>query len=318
MAGPVTATTSTAPARVGAAVGVDLDAVEAVLTGLTDDLCADLDADKATEHSASVWGSSVFADLDVLFAGIADGPDAVGVDCAAWADLGLPPRFLTLRALRDWLLAHRTNYRARDAVWRELVRRARTDPAWVSVAAGMMAPALVQAAGRIARGFRDDPRDIDAEMLTAFLGALETADLDGERFFSRLRWVAVRAGLAVRHAHQPYVLVGDIENAVGMAPHLPYGHPDLILQRAVDAQVITVDEADLISTTRLEAVTVERHAENLGLDPAALRMRRHRAETALVTAITTGTLSGAISVGSREALDRRANRRALLNPVPAT
>jgi hypothetical protein len=320
MAGPVTAATSAAPARGGAAVGFDLDAVDAALAGLTDDLCADLDGGSTPEPVAAgtVWGCSVFGDLDVLFARIADGPGAVGIDCTAWADLGLPPRFLTLRALRDWLMTHRTNYQARDAVWHDVVRRARTDPAWVSVAAGMMTPALVQAAGRIARGFRDDPRDIDAEMLTAFLKALRTVDLEAGRLFSKLRWVAVRAGLAVRHAGQPYILVGDIENAVGMAPHLPYGHPDLILQRAVDADVITADEADLISTTRLDAVTVERHAADLGLDPAALRMRRNRAETALVTALHTGTLSGAISQRSREALRRRAARRALVSPVPAS
>jgi hypothetical protein len=261
------------------------------------------------EAPAAVWGVSVFADLDIAFARLCDGDDPVGLNCSPWEQAGLPARFMMLRELRDWLCAHPYNHAARQVVWRELVALARTGAPWVTAAAGMALPALVRAAGTLARGFRGDPRDIDAEILTGFLTALATIDLDEDRVFTRLRWTGVRAGLAARYDHQPYVLFGDIEELAGMAPHLPYGHPDLIVHRAVAANVIDPDDAELIMVTRLEATPIETLAADAGVDGSVLRMRRKRAETILVDAVTTGVLSGAIGTDTRRQLDRRAAAR---------
>ena len=79
---------------------------------------------------------------------------------------------MPLPRLRAWLLTHRTAYAARDAVWRDLVTRARGDgPEWMIATVGMAMPALVRFAGSLARGYRGDPDDLDAEILTGFLDA---------------------------------------------------------------------------------------------------------------------------------------------------
>lgn len=285
----MTATTTDRPN-----LGFDLDAVAAALA---DSDCGapvptDLDDDASP---GSAWGQSVFDAIDTAFTAMADGDDPIGIDCGPWADLGLPDRFVSLRELRDWLGRHRSAYPARAAVWQHLVARARQDREWITAAAGMALPALVAVAGRISRGYTGDPADIDAEILTAFLGALRTIDLDDPRLFSQMRWIAVRAGMAMRWDSAPLILLGDIENAVGMAPHRPYGHPDLVVARAVAAQIIDADDAELILATRLEGATIEALAAAVGVEAPVLRMRRKRAETALAEAVTGGLLSGGLS-----------------------
>jgi hypothetical protein len=64
--------------------------------------------------------------------------------------------------LRDWLLAHRDNYPARDAVLRELIDRARTLKGdWRIVAVAMAMPALIRLAGGLAR---PDPTTPDPQI----------------------------------------------------------------------------------------------------------------------------------------------------------
>jgi hypothetical protein len=91
----------------------------------------------------------------------------------AGTDLEVPAGAVPLPALRDWLMAHPSAYTVRDAVWRELIRRARHGrPEWVIAAVGMAMPALLAMAGQLAAGFRGDAVDIDAEVLTGFLEGL--------------------------------------------------------------------------------------------------------------------------------------------------
>ena len=75
---------------------------------------------------------------------------------------GLPPRLLPLDELKTILIADRTPRPARDAVWRELVVRARRDgPAGVVAAAGEAMPGLRRVAGRLAVGWRGDTADLE-------------------------------------------------------------------------------------------------------------------------------------------------------------
>ncbi|RGC65537.1 hypothetical protein C5N14_28445 [Micromonospora sp. MW-13] len=92
--------------------------------------------------------------------------------------------------LRDWLLTHSRAYTARDAVWRELILRARLDgPAWVVAAAGMALPALRRCAGQLRVGWSGDAHDIDAEILTAFLAALRDGwTCPSQRHTRRCAW----------------------------------------------------------------------------------------------------------------------------------
>jgi hypothetical protein len=56
--------------------------------------------------------------------------------------------------------------------------------------------------------------------------------------------------------------------------------------------VIRPEEAELISETRLGRVLIDEVAARRGVDPAVLRMRRRRAEMAVVAALREGLLDG--------------------------
>ena len=86
---------------------------------------------------------------------------------------------MPLDELRVLLLHPATSAGARNAVWAELVRRARAgDPAWTVGLAGIAMPGLRRAAGSLAAAYRGDPADLQAEILTGFLAAVRALDLD--------------------------------------------------------------------------------------------------------------------------------------------
>jgi hypothetical protein len=268
----------------------------------------------------TTWPTSALAAADIAFQTLTTGPEPLSLDCALLdRRTGLPATFMPLPRLRTWLLAHRTAYAARDAVWRDLVGRARNDgPEWMIATVGMAMPALVRFAGTLSRGYRGDTDDLDAEILTGFLTAIRTIDVGRDRLYARLCWAGFRAGIAARNADNLYLLVGDVEQLSGAAPHLPYGHPDLIVARAVSTGVIDRDEADLILATRLDGVPIEQLAAAAGLSAAVVRMRRLRAERALADAIRSGLLAGVIGGAARGRLDRRqAVRTAARSASPA-
>jgi hypothetical protein len=255
----------------------------------------------------------LFAGIDARFGLLCCQPDPIGLDCSMFdPGLGLPAGFMPLPDLRHWLLAHPDPGRAADAVWRELIRRARHDgPDWVVAAVWMALPGLVRHAGALARGFRGDVSDVEQAMLTAFLALLKTdLDPDRDRLCSRLCRGAYRGGLAARHADQPPTLLVDSEHLAGAAPPLPYGHPDLIVGRAVQRHVIEPLDGELIMATRLQRVPLRMVAGWLGVDEQRLRMRRRRAERALVDALHDGLLSARVSPQTaRDLADRAAHRR---------
>jgi hypothetical protein len=255
----------------------------------------------------TTWPTSALAAADMAFQTLTTGPEPLGLDCLSFdRKTGLPAGMVPLPRLRAWLLAHRTAYAARDAVWRELVGRARNNgPEWMIATVGMAMPALVRFATSQARSYRGDPDDLDAEILPGFLTAVRSIDCGRDRLYARVCWAGFRAGIAARNADNPYLLVGDIEQITGAAPHLPYGHPDLILARAVSTGVIDRDDADLILATRLDGTAIEHLAAAAGVDGAVLRMRRLRAERALADAIHSGLLTGVIGGAARNRLERR-------------
>jgi hypothetical protein len=205
-------------------------------------------------------------------------------------------------------------------VWRELIDRARTLKGdWRIVAVAMAMPALIRLAGGLARDFRGDPADLDNEILTGFLEALEQrVDLGQTRLYAKLCWAGFRAGYAARYADTPVVLIEDLDSDSSIVPHLPYGHPDLLLARAVAIRVLDQDDADLIIATWLEHETIEQVARRTGADADVLRMRRLRAGRRLADAILDGLLSGALSQAAKGKLKTRAAIRAALRTDPAT
>jgi hypothetical protein len=206
---------------------------------------------------------------------------------------GLPDRMLPLDELRQLLVAG-VPVETSDAVWRQLADHARHwGPGWVVGAVGVAVPGLTRMAARLSRGAPELAEDIDSELLAGFLHALRTDPLDPPRIWLRLCWAARRAGLTARRSDITVELPADLPTGGG-APRRPYGHPDLILGRAVAAGIITQRQADLIGATRLGDVLVEQIAAEQGVAPSVIRMRRKRAERTLVKAMNCGVLSEAV------------------------
>lgn len=195
---------------------------------------------------------------------------------------GLPDESLPLSRVRDLLLARSCPQATRDAVWAELVERSRAaGGAWTVGAVGMALPALTSVAARLTRRFAGDPADIHAEVLTGFLAALAEIDVDRPRIMLRLRWAAYRAGhAALTHALDDAPPSAALPTSLPPVP--PWGHPDLVLARAVAEQAITRLEANLIGATRLEDVAVADWAAAHGCSTWAVYKLRRRAEQHLL------------------------------------
>src|SRR5207248_2849452 len=103
------------------------------------------------------------------------GPSPLSVDGRRLGH-GLPRRRIPLPELASILMHPSTSYPASDEAWRLLVTQARAGQAgWVVGAVGVALPGLRHAAHRLSRTFAGDAQ---AEVLTGFLAALPTIDLD--------------------------------------------------------------------------------------------------------------------------------------------
>ena len=232
--------------------------------------------------------------VDAAFRLLTAGPRPLAVHASRLA-AGLPDRPVPLDELRVLLLHPATTARARNRVWADLVRRARTgDPAWVIGLTGIALPGLRRAVASLTAAYRGDPADLQAEVLTGFLAAmrgLDPDDLDSVPLASRLCWAAWRAGKALAYADAGYAARRrDLDDQSG-APELPWGHPDFVLAAAVRKGVLTPAQAELIGRNRLEGVPLSQIAAELNMSHAALCNRRKRAEKALTGAIRNGLLA---------------------------
>ena len=208
------------------------------------------------------------------------GPRPLSLDGRAFR--GLPNRPIPLDELRDRLLRRDCPRPTRDAVWAHLVHRSRREGAtWTLACAGMALPALAGVARRLAERFPGDSFDIHAEVLSGFLSGLESIDVARPRVLPRLRWAAYRQGFAALMAalDAPTPVAPGFRSA---APLPPWGHPDLVLARAVRESVLTRAEADLIGATRLETLTISDWAAQHHTTPNATYKVRRRAEARLI------------------------------------
>lgn len=107
----------------------------------------------------------------------------------------LPQRLVCLDELKDVLLSAATPAATRDAVWAELIRRARTlGPEWTIGTAGVAMPALLGTLKQFRRDFPNtDTEDLAAEVLTGFLNALKTMDIDRPGIMTRIGWAVYRS-----------------------------------------------------------------------------------------------------------------------------
>ncbi len=244
------------------------------------------------DHSAS---PEPFDAADAAFRLLCAGPQPLAVHASDLA-AGLPDRLVPLDQLRVLLLHPATGPRARNRVWAELVRRARTgDPAWVIGLTGIALPGLRRAVASLAAAYRGDPADLQSEVLAGFLAAmrgLDLDDLDQIPLASRLCWAAWRAGQALACADAGYASRRRSLCAWRDGPDLPWGHPDFVLAAAVRAGILSAGQAELIGRNRLEGIPLAQIAAEQNISHSALCNRRKRAEKAITAAIRAGFAAG--------------------------
>ncbi|MFI7077156.1 hypothetical protein ACIBO1_07675 [Micromonospora sp. NPDC049903] len=216
---------------------------------------------------------------------------------------GMPDTTMPLDELRKLVKFERYDSTTTDELWRQLAHHAREwGPAWVVGAIGVALPALTHLAAKISRGHARHADDVDSEVLAGFLDALRTADLAAPRLWLRLCWAAWRAGTSAVTADNGEELPLDLASG-SRTPRMPYGHPDLLLGRAVASGLITADAAELISATRFGDALIEQLAAEQHLTPGALRMRRRRAERIVAAAVVRGQLSDSVRSSCHRAAD---------------
>lgn len=239
-------------------------------------------------HRLGSGGDSLLDEVEQRFRLLCDGPQPLSVD-GPQVGHGLPRRLIPLPELSAILMHPSCGFEARDAVWRLLVERARSgDAAWVVGAVGVALPGLRRAATRLSRRFSGDAQ---AALVAEFVAALGRVDLTQDGVVSRLVDAAETAARRALRATEP-AASGEANFAPGSAlPPQPYGHPDLVLARAVAAGVLSAEEAELIGVTYLEDVSVVDYAERTGVSRWAVYKRRRAAEARLVEAIRSGALS---------------------------
>ena len=224
---------------------------------------------------------SPFDALEQTFDLLVSAPSPLALEGGAVA--GLPDRVIALGELRAILLHPSTAYEVRDAALDELVARARARGGpWAVGLAGVLLPGLRRAVWGLVRACPVRAADIEAEALVALLQAASTCERGRPRLAARLCWLA-RSGAQRVLRDELAERARPAAEAVSAAPPRPWGHPDLVLEKAVAAGVICAADAQLIGATRLGDEGLAEVAADLGIAYGACHQRRRRAEAALVT-----------------------------------
>jgi hypothetical protein len=225
------------------------------------------------------WPENPMAAAGAAFTWLTAGPHPVYVDGRLFDYL--PDRDIPVDELRDMLLDECCPRETWDQVWSHVIIKARlSSDVWKIVAVGMALPMLSKVSMRLTAKFADERYDVCAEMLRGFVDALNTVDLDQGRIMIRLRWAAYRAGR--RALNEAIDGPTPVPCAFRSAePRRPFGHPDLVLARAVEAGVLSPTEAELIGETRLQGITLSEWAAAYGLSYGQVQRGRHRAEARL-------------------------------------
>ncbi|WP_051194233.1 sigma-70 family RNA polymerase sigma factor [Nocardia jiangxiensis] len=203
---------------------------------------------------------------------------------------GLPPGWEQTRAaeLAERLLYPQVPANEVDAVWASLIQQARTrDEAAVLMCAGAALP-MLHSITAVLCGHWLHRADTESMVILGFLEALGELDVNRPNVANRLRWATFhRTCPRVRERRAAPIPAdlcpeGDDPALVtGEVLASPAGHPDLLLQQAVDEEVLTASEAELILHTRLEHQRLTRTAADTGLPYNTLAQRRYRAEQRL-------------------------------------
>jgi len=194
---------------------------------------------------------------------------------------GLPNRAIALGEIKAMLLHPTMAFDHRDAVIGELVARARFEGgAWAVALVGVLLPGLRRAVWPLVQMCPGKAADIEAEALAALLAAVAGCEPGRPRLASRLCWLARNAANRLLSAELAE-RARPANDPVSAAPRQPWGHPDLVLDKAVRAGVVGAADAELIGATRLGDEDLADVAQDLGIGYGACLQRRRRAESAL-------------------------------------
>lgn len=241
-------------------------------------------SNQAFRSSAFGRDSLPLDSAETAFEWLVTGPEPLWVDGGFFP--GLPGRRVPLDELRELLLHGDLPMPVVDLIWMHLVTRSQDKGgAWTVACVGVALPALFAITLKLSRRFAGEHHDLHAAVLTGFLSELASINLTRPWVMWRLRCAALRAGhVFLREAlERPIPSDADFGSS---EPIRPWGHPDLVLARAVAEGAITGDEAELIGATRLEDYTLEAAAANTGISVTALQRARAHAEARLVQWLT--------------------------------
>ena len=218
---------------------------------------------------------SPLADLEAAFRQATHGPGALTIDGPGIA-ADLPARLIALDEMRGLLLHGRVAFETKDRVLGLVAARAQGgDEVWVVAFAGLLMPGLKRVARRLRRTGGVDAQEVGSEVVIGLLEALAHLDPCRDRIAASVCWEVYRRAYraTVPSDGCPLPLSDHVA-----APALIGLHPEEVLTRAVRAGVLTVDDAELVASTRLELRSVSEVARTLGLPRPRLAKRRLRAE----------------------------------------
>jgi hypothetical protein len=204
---------------------------------------------------------------------------------------GLPNRLVAVGELRTRLLDPEVAYRTRDRALAALLRRARDDGGvWMVGLAGVLLPGLRAAVAPLVKALPGRADDLEAETLVGLVAAVEAMPVRADRVAARLVWAAVRAAYRFAEAERAWRDREDPHPELPAAWSAP-NHPDLVLEEAVRAGVVSARDAELVGETRIGGVALRELARAWGVSYEALCKRRERCEPALVAWLVSRQLS---------------------------
>jgi hypothetical protein len=194
----------------------------------------------------------------------------------------LPPRPIPLTELQSILRHPSTPLGVGDRAICAVVRRAQAHGgSWTVGLAGLLLPALRATVADVGRAWPDAVADLEAEMLAELVEQMQDCDTGSDRAARHLLWrVAKRARRRV--VRDQVVGAGRGSGSPATEPHRPWGHPDFVLAEAVQDEVLSDFEAEMIGETRLGGVPLAEWAARVGWQPNSVRKERSEAERRLV------------------------------------
>jgi hypothetical protein len=223
---------------------------------------------------------SPFDTLESTFRLLCAGPKPLALD-GRELRRPFPSRPIPLDELGAMLLHPSTPYWARDRAVRLLFERSRRlGGPWTVGLAGVVLPGMRRSLQPLARACPEHAEDLEADALAGLVEAIGSFDPSPEPVVGRLLW-RVTSHARRRLAKEMAASGRHVPTMSSTEPRQPWGHPDFVLGAAVQAQVVTAEDAEMIGETRLGGMSLHDYAAHRGEREGTLRMRRHRVEPRL-------------------------------------